>query len=99
MNHLDVVAILKELPQDVRMVCARIDDEEELLTEENVRKSLEMDLGGAQSISDVPSADRLVKAKSDGSLATSGGGNDDSFSKLKSRFVKNTFNLLSLSFE
>lgn len=91
MNHLEVVSILKELPQDVRMVCARIDEEEEMLTEENVRKSLEMDLGGAQSISDVPNADRLVKAKSDGSLATSGGGNDDSFSKLKSRFVQIIF--------
>lgn len=86
LNHLEVVSILKELPLDVRMVCARIDEEEEMLTEENIRKNLDMELGGSQNIGDVaPNADRLVKAKSDGSLATSGGGNDDSFSKLKSR--------------
>lgn len=86
MNHLEVVSILKELPQDVRMVCARVDEEEEPLTEENIRKKLDLDLGGAQNIGEVmPSSDRLVKAKSDGSLATSGGGTDDSFSKLKSR--------------
>lgn len=86
MNHLEVVSILKELPQDVRMVCARIDDEEEPLTEDNVRKNLELELSGAPNLSDLaPSSDRLVKAKSDGSLATSGGGTDDSFSKLKSR--------------
>lgn len=100
MNHLEVVSILKELPQDVRMVCARIDEEEELLTEENIRKTLDMELGGAQHISDiVPNADRLVKAKSDGSLATSSGGNDDSFSKLKSRlantfFIAQTINII-----
>lgn len=87
MNHLEVVAILKELPQDVRMVCARIEEEEELLTEENIRKKLDFDLSGTTAnISEVmPASDRLVKAKSDGSLATSGGGTDDSFTKLKSR--------------
>lgn len=86
MNHLEVVSILKELPQDVRMVCARIDEEEEPLTEENIRKTLDMELSTTPHIGDIiPSSDRLVKAKSDGSLATSGGGPDDSFSKLKSR--------------
>lgn len=83
MNHLEVVAILKELPQDVRMVCARIEEEEEPLTEENIRKKLDFELSGTPEV--MPSSDRLVKAKSDGSLATSGGGTDDSFSKLKSR--------------
>lgn len=87
MNHLEVVAILKELPQDVRMVCARIEEEEEPLTEENIRKKLDFDLGGTSNIGEMmpSSSDRLVKAKSDGSLATSTGGTDDSFSKLKSR--------------
>ncbi|XP_031619858.1 patj homolog [Contarinia nasturtii] len=89
MNHLEVVAILKELPQDVRMVCARIDEEEEPLTEENIRKKLDFELSGTPTIGEVmPSSDRLVKAKSDGSLATSGGGTDDSFSKLKSRSLE-----------
>lgn len=86
MNHLEVVSILKELPQDVRMVCARIEEEEEPLTEDNIRKNLNFDLSNSQNSGDlIPSSDRLVKAKSDGSLATSGGGVDDSFSKLKSR--------------
>lgn len=86
MNHLEVVSILKELPQDVRMVCARIDEEEEPLTEDNIRKNLNFELNNSQNSGDlIPSSDRLVKAKSDGSLATSGGGGDDSFSKLKSR--------------
>lgn len=88
MNHLDVVAILKELPQDVRMICSRGEDEEEPLTEENIRKKLDMELSGSSNIGDVMhSSDRLVKAKSDGSLATSSCGNDDSFSKMKSRYL------------
>lgn len=83
---MEVVAILKELPQDVRMVCSRSDVEMVPFTEENVRKSLVKELSGADQLKDLgPASDRLVKAKSDGSLATSGGGGDDSFSKLKSR--------------
>lgn len=86
MNHLEVVSILKDLPQDVRMVCARNEIELVPFTEENVRNNLE---SGQQNVSDiVPSADRLVKAKSDGSLATSGTSGDDSFSKLKSRSLE-----------
>lgn len=89
MNHLDVVSILKELPQDVRMVCARSDVEMVPFTEENVRKNLDLEFPGNQNISDlVPNSDRLVKAKSDGSLATSGTGGDDSFTKLKSRSLE-----------
>lgn len=94
MNHLEVVSILKELPQDVRMVCARGggDPADQLIpfTVENVRKSLGngVNFGGSQSLDALqqPSADRLVKAKSDGSLATSSGTADDSFNKLKSRY-------------
>lgn len=87
MNHLEVVSILKELPQDVRMVCARSEVEMVPFTEENVRKNLAMELSGTEHLNDaIPSSDRLVKAKSDGSLATSGAGGDDSFTKLKSRY-------------
>lgn len=86
MNHLEVVSILKELPQDVRMVCARSEVEMIPFTEENVRKNLDMDFCGNPNINDlILGSDRLVKAKSDGSLATSGGGPDESFNKLKSR--------------
>lgn len=88
MNHLEVVSILKELPQDVRIVCARSEVEMVPFTEENVRKNLEMEFGGSQNLNDLaPSSDRLVKAKSDGSLATSGGGPDEVFNKLKSRWA------------
>lgn len=87
MNHLEVVSILKELPQDVRIVCARSEVEMVPFTEENVRKNLEMEFGGSQNLNDLaPSSDRLVKAKSDGSLATTGGGPDEVFNKLKSRY-------------
>lgn len=87
MNHLEVVSILKELPQDVRMVCARGEVELIPFTEENVRKNLGGNFGGSQTNFDnaMASSDRLVKAKSDGSLATSGTNAEDSFSKLKSR--------------
>lgn len=86
MNHLEVVSILKELPQDVRIVCARSEVEMIPFTEKNVRQSLDMDFSGSQNLNDLaPSSDRLVKAKSDGSLATSGGGPDEVFNKLKSR--------------
>lgn len=87
MNHLEVVSILKELPQDVRMVCARGEVEQLIpFTEENIRKSLGINFGGSQNLENlIPASDRLVKAKSDGSLATSGGAADDSFTKLKSR--------------
>lgn len=86
MNHLEVVSILKELPQDVRMVCARGDVELIPFTEENVRKNLGGNFGGSQNFDGAMAlSDRLVKAKSDGSLATSGTA-EDTFNKLKSRY-------------
>lgn len=90
MNHLEVVSILKELPQDVRMVCARGEVEQLIpFTEENIRKSLGLNFGGSQNLENlIPASDRLVKAKSDGSLATSGGAAEDTFNKLKSRSLE-----------
>lgn len=92
MNHLEVVSILKELPQDVRMVCARSRNPADQMvpfTEETLRKGIAAggNFGGSQNLAEKMAAasERLVKAKSDGSLATSGGSADDSFSKLKSR--------------
>lgn len=69
------------------MVCARGEVEQLIpFTEENIRKSLGINFGGSQNLENlIPASDRLVKAKSDGSLATSGGAADDSFTKLKSR--------------
>lgn len=92
MNHVEVVSILKELPQDVRMVCARSRNPADQMvpfTEETLRKGIASggNFGGSQNLAEKMAAasERLVKAKSDGSLATSGGSADDSFSKLKSR--------------
>ena len=88
MNHLEVVSILKELPVDVRMVCARGEVELIPFTEENIRKSLGINFGGSQNLENlIPASDRLVKAKSDGSLATTGGAAEDTFTKLKSRYT------------
>ena len=87
MNHMQVVSILKELPQDVRMVCRRGITEIIAFTEENLRNSL-MDANDSNNNSNgLQSSDRLVKAKSDGSLATAVG-NGDGFMKMKSRSLE-----------
>lgn len=92
MNHLEVVSILKELPQDVCMVCGRGDQEMLQFTEEALINTLEEEVaksraaaGGLQS--SLTPSERLVKAKSDGSLATTGG-TSDGFSKIKSRSLE-----------
>ncbi|XP_055841787.1 patj homolog [Episyrphus balteatus] len=82
MNHLEVVAILKELPQDVRMVCGRGKNILIPFSDDTLKK-LSNNLENL-----LPSSDRLVKAKSDGSLATVGNGPDESFTKLKSRSLE-----------
>lgn len=88
MNHLEVVAILKELPQDVRMVCGRDQSEMVPFTEENICNALGIDMTNSGNLDNIlPSSDRLVKAKSDGSLATRNG-NDDNFMKMKSRSLE-----------
>jgi multiple PDZ domain protein len=85
MNHMQVVSILKELPQDVRMVCRRGITEIISFTEDNYRNAL-IDHDGNNNSSSMLS-DRLVKAKSDGSLATAVG-NGDGFIKMKSRSLE-----------
>ncbi|XP_004526207.1 patj homolog isoform X2 [Ceratitis capitata] len=82
MNHLEVVAILKELPQDVRMVCGRGKNALMPFSDDTLKKL------SSNFENLLPTADRLVKAKSDGSLATAGSVNDDSFNKLKSRSLE-----------
>lgn len=89
MNHLEVVSILKELPQDVRMICGRGPVEMVPFTEETIRNALGFGFGGSQNLENLmPVSDRLVKAKSDGSLATTGVPADDGFSKMKSRSLE-----------
>ncbi|XP_063701059.1 patj homolog [Culicoides brevitarsis] len=93
MNHLEVVSILKELPQDVRMVCCRnassaVGDTMVAFTKDNLQQELELETSEAGSSHGLMPSDRLVKAKSDGSLATSGSPGADGFSKMKSRSLE-----------
>jgi len=91
MNHLEVVAILKELPLDVRMVCGRGKVTSLLPFSDDTLKKLSNNFENL-----LPATDRLVKAKSDGSLATAGSVADadsvavaaSSFNKLKSRSLE-----------
>ncbi|XP_071445203.1 patj homolog [Hetaerina americana] len=77
LNHVEVVANLKELPVHVRMVCARksadAQPQHRLLidtAQDRAAFAARSILGGSlQNL--LPSTDRLVKAKSDGSLASS----------------------------
>lgn len=89
MNHMQVVSILKELPQDVRMVCRRGQTEIISFTEaeDNLRNSIIANDSNNNSNASSLLSDRLVKAKSDGSLATVIGSNDG-FMKIKSRSLE-----------
>ncbi|KAK7872386.1 hypothetical protein R5R35_007003 [Gryllus longicercus] len=95
MNHIEVVTILKDLPVNVRMVCARRPGETapyRLIDTSQDRAAFQARniLGGSlQNL--IPATDRLVKAKSDGSLAsttTTATATDASFSKMKSRSLE-----------
>lgn len=96
LNHVEVVGILKELPRFVRLVCGRrapgappplhpIDAptaDRDTFAARNI-------LGGSlQNL--IPGSERLVKAKSDGSLASSATAatNDNSFNRMKSRSLE-----------
>nr|CAH7763068.1 unnamed protein product [Callosobruchus chinensis] len=88
MNHHEVVSILKELPINVCMVCGR--SPINLLAQ---REDSFSDRGClSRSLHNLlPASDRLVKAKSDGSLASSiagAGPSQQSFSKVKSRSLE-----------
>ncbi|XP_044740796.1 patj homolog isoform X2 [Chrysoperla carnea] len=82
MNHMEVVSILKELPVNVRMVCGRSPRAKAVAGVAGVQ-------GRTSSLQDLlPTTDRLVKAKSDGSLATSIPGTDGLLSKMRSRSLE-----------
>lgn len=86
---MEVVAILKELPQDVRMVCSRNVSGETVIpfTKDNLHHALDIEPSEASTSQSLMPSDRLVKAKSDGSLATTGS-QGDGFSKMKSRSLE-----------
>ncbi|XP_045481245.1 patj homolog [Harmonia axyridis] len=92
MNHHEVVSILKDLPVNVCMVCGRSPlnlfeqrngSHDSLFAERSVLSRSLHNL--------VPATDRLVKAKSDGSLASSISAlnnSDSNFNKMKSRSLE-----------
>uniref|UniRef100_A0A8D9BUA8 Patj homolog n=1 Tax=Cacopsylla melanoneura TaxID=428564 RepID=A0A8D9BUA8_9HEMI len=94
MNHIAVVTILKELPVNVRMVCARSERERSGLintSQDKAAFAARNILGGSlQNL--MPVMERLVKAKSDGSLASScttgSQAASSPLSKLKSRSLE-----------
>lgn len=95
MNHIEVVSILKDLPVSVRMVCARRDGEAPpyrlIDTSQDRAAFAARSLLGGSLQNLIPATERLVKAKSDGSLAsttTTATATDASFSKMKSRSLE-----------
>ncbi|XP_012284619.1 patj homolog isoform X2 [Orussus abietinus] len=94
-NHMEVVSVLKELPIHVRMVCGRnIASQDPLCPIDTAQHQAAFQtrsiLGGSlQNL--LPAMDRLVKAKSDGSLAsttTTATVTDASLNKMKSRSLE-----------
>ncbi|XP_063985120.1 patj homolog [Diachasmimorpha longicaudata] len=94
-NHMEVVTVLKELPIHVRMVCGRSTSSQDALcpidtAQHQAAFQTRSILGGSlQNL--LPTMDRLVKAKSDGSLAsttTTATVTDASLSKMKSRSLE-----------
>ncbi|XP_014208274.1 uncharacterized protein LOC106639270 [Copidosoma floridanum] len=94
-NHMEVVSVLKELPIHVRMVCGRnIASQDPLCPIDTAQHQAAFQtrsiLGGSlQNL--LPTSDRLVKAKSDGSLAsttTTATVTDASLNKMKSRSLE-----------
>ncbi|XP_066584888.1 multiple PDZ domain protein-like [Prorops nasuta] len=94
-NHMEVVSVLKELPIHVRMICGRnIASQDPLCPIDTAQHQAAFQtrsiLGGSlQNL--LPTTDRLVKAKSDGSLAsttTTATVTDASLNKMKSRSLE-----------
>ncbi|XP_076762944.1 multiple PDZ domain protein [Xylocopa sonorina] len=94
-NHMEVVSVLKVLPIHVRMVCGRnIASHDPLCPIDTAQHQAAFQtrsiLGGSlQNL--LPTMDRLVKAKSDGSLAsttTTATVTDASLNKMKSRSLE-----------
>merc|ERR1719445_1623033 len=93
--HSDVVAILKDLPMHVRIVCARPskkDNMKPVFSQGGALQSLEPGVTGQQGQQTNSSSanERLVKAKSDGSISSSAPTSDNSalLSKLKSKSLE-----------
>lgn len=91
MNHHEVVSILKELPLHVRLVCGRSSSNAGCYKALQGSPFLQRGPLGGSLQNLLPTSDRLVKAKSDGSLTTSVASissTDTSFNKTKSRSLE-----------
>jgi len=86
MNHVEVVSLLKDLPVSVEMICARKTDGYVELSAKDADRQETM-LSSVTSSESIPSTgDRLVKAKSDGSLAI--GSSSSDVTKIRSRSLE-----------
>nr|XP_022912936.1 multiple PDZ domain protein-like isoform X1 [Onthophagus taurus] len=84
LNHLEVVSILKQLPNFVMMVCARYSVDTRIIDTGQCRDAFEARVSSifqnilAESLQTlIPKSDRLVKAKSDTSIASNSFGDDN----------------------
>lgn len=85
LNHVEVVALLKELPVSVEMVCARKIAGVKITASESTEAQEQTALSpNASSSENPPSGDRLVKAKSDGSLAVVSSSTDSTKTRSRS---------------
>ena len=99
--HTDVVGILKELPMNVRIVCARSKSHSASV---NTKQDFPLGGGVRQQLQGMSASERMVKAKSDGSISSTGTTTEISQqpqqnSKLKSRSLEPLTNLAMWSEE
>ncbi|XP_061191838.1 multiple PDZ domain protein-like isoform X8 [Saccostrea echinata] len=101
LNHKEVVGILKELPQHVRLVCARHKETENYTDQEKLENGynsyLQSNYSGVNEVS--PITERLVKAKSENTLASTDDSVLQQLMKNKSRSLEELTNFKMWSIE
>lgn len=101
LNHKEVVGILKELPQHVRLVCARHKETENYTDQDKIENGystyLQSNYSGVNEVS--PITERLVKAKSENTLASTDESVLQQMMKNKSRSLEELTNFKMWSIE
>ncbi|XP_078318993.1 multiple PDZ domain protein-like isoform X4 [Crassostrea virginica] len=101
LNHKEVVGILKELPQHVRLVCARHRETENYTDQEKLDNGystyLQSNYSGVNEVS--PITERLVKAKSENTLASTDDSELQQTMRNKSRSLEELTNFKMWSIE
>ncbi|XP_056019674.1 multiple PDZ domain protein-like isoform X4 [Ostrea edulis] len=101
LNHKEVVGILKELPQHVRLVCARHKETENYTDQDKLENNypsyLQSNYSGVNEVS--PITERLVKAKSENTLASTDDSALQQLMKNKSRSLEELTNFKMWSIE